>query len=429
VKLLIFAHTPPPHHGQSLMVHLLLEALGGDCRNRPPDASRKKKRVDEAIGVSERIECFHVNTRFSADISDLGQIRLAKFLLVFRYCFEAIVCRIRYGVTCFYFAPAPAKRGAFYRDLLVMLLCRPFFRDFIHHWHAVGLGDWLQQSRTAPERWLAQRLLGKPSMGITLARANLRDPLWFRSRDVAIVPNGIPDPFPDFNRSLLPIRGARLEARHQLIARKEPDEETRTDAKSGSPFRILYLAHCFREKGIFETLEGVALARRSLRQSGHPIQLQLTVAGDFASAADQRTFAETIAQLEVGDIVDYMGFVADAKKRELLRESDCLCFPTYTDSFGLVVLEAMASGLSIVATRWRALPEILPADYPGFVPIRDAAAIARVLPLLFTYDTTPLRERFLTHFTVDAHVRKMRAALLRSIHGLKPTSQCEEVGN
>ena len=32
MKLLVFAHTPPPHHGQSYMVQLMLEGFGGDRR-------------------------------------------------------------------------------------------------------------------------------------------------------------------------------------------------------------------------------------------------------------------------------------------------------------------------------------------------------------------------------------------------------------
>ncbi len=34
MKLLVFAHTPPPHHGQSYMVKLMLDGFGGDVRRR-----------------------------------------------------------------------------------------------------------------------------------------------------------------------------------------------------------------------------------------------------------------------------------------------------------------------------------------------------------------------------------------------------------
>jgi glycosyltransferase involved in cell wall biosynthesis len=390
------------------MVSLMLEGFGGDRRGK--SGGNVRPAAAHSAGCEE-VFCYHVNTRFSDDIADMGRIRLAKFLLVFRYCFEAIVCRFRYGITCFYFATAPPKKGALYRDLLVMLCCRPFFRHIIHHWHGVGLGDWLQHSRTAPERWVAHWLLGKPSLGITLAAANLRDPLWFRSREVAIVPNGIPDPFPDFDESLRTTRMSRLQIRRRLIGAEPLEARHADDEVDARVFRILYLAHCFREKGIFETLDGVAQASRLLCANAHPLRLELTVAGDFASADDRHAFDQRVAASDLRGLVRYTGFVSGAEKDRLLRESDCLCFPTYTDSFGLVVLEAMAAGLSVIATLWRALPEILPPDYPGFVPIRDGTAIGRILPQLFLYDATELREHFLAHFTVDAHLRKFREAL------------------
>ena len=37
MKLLVFAHTPPPHHGQSYMVQLMLDGFGGDARRRNDD--------------------------------------------------------------------------------------------------------------------------------------------------------------------------------------------------------------------------------------------------------------------------------------------------------------------------------------------------------------------------------------------------------
>src|SRR5271154_4277691 len=175
MKLLIFAHTPPPHHGQSYMVKLMLDGLGGDRRRAAPGAAPPGE-----------IECYHVNCRYSDDLEDIGSFRLEKMWLVLRYCLEAIWCRFRFGVRTFYYVPAPGKRAALYRDWVVMLLCRPFFRDFIHHWHAVGLGDWLRSQGTWFERWFTHRLLGRCSLGIALAIPSMRDALWFRSREVEI---------------------------------------------------------------------------------------------------------------------------------------------------------------------------------------------------------------------------------------------------
>src|SRR5687767_5827482 len=116
MKLLIFAHTPPPLHGQSYMVKLMLEGLGGDARSKRslPTGARDRE-----------IECYHVNCRLSEGVDDIGSFRFEKVWLLFRYCFEAIWCRWRFNVHTFYYVPAPGKRAALYRDWIVMLLCRP----------------------------------------------------------------------------------------------------------------------------------------------------------------------------------------------------------------------------------------------------------------------------------------------------------------
>ena len=399
MKLLVFAHTPPPHHGQSYMVKLMLDRLGGDARLRPSTFD---------LRPSTEIACYHVNCRYSDDLEDIGSFRVEKGWLVLRYCFEAVWCRFRHGVRAFYYVPAPGKRAALYRDWIVMLLCRPFFRDFIHHWHAVGLGDWLRREGTWFERRVTHWLLGEPALGIALAIPSMRDALWFRTTRVELVPNGIPDPCPDFDSTVLPRRQARVAARRTLLA---GDAVTEADA---AIFRVLYLAHCTREKGIFDTLDGVALANAQLAAARSPLRLRLTVAGLFPRDDEEVDFRTRVAQPDLAGAVVYAGFVSGAVKETLLRESDCLCFPTYyhAESFGLVIVEAMAAGMAVLTTRWRAIPEVLPADYPGFVAARSPDEIANVLQRLFTDDHAELlRAHFLANYSEDRHVDTLRAAL------------------
>ncbi len=391
MKLLVFAHIPPPHHGQSYMVKLMLDHFGGDARSG---------------GGGSEIQCYHVNSRYSEDLEDIGSFRLGKAWLVLRYCLEAIWCRFRHGVRAFYYVPAPGKRAALYRDWIVMLLCRPFFPQFIHHWHAVGLGDWLRRDGSWFERWITHRLLARPALGIALAVPGMRDALWFRTRRVEIVANGIPDPCPDFDTAVLPRRRARLDARRAWLAgRADADPDART-------FRVLFLAHCTREKGVFDAVDGVVLANQRLTASGSPLRVHLTVAGAFFTEQEEREFRECVAT--AGECVRYVGFVSGEEKTRLLRESDAFCFPTYYPAEGQPVslIEAMACGLTIVTTRWRAIPELLPAEHPSFIPPSAPADVAAALIRAAMHDDAALlRAHFLASYTEARHVECLRAAL------------------
>ena len=415
MKLLVFAHIPPPHHGQSYMVKLLLDAFGGDRRKSAPGTPESDRQTRAA-----EIECYHVDCRYSESLEDIGSFRLGKFWLVLQYCLDAIWCRFRYGVRTFYYVPAPGKRSALYRDWVVMLLCRPFFREVILHWHAVGLGDWLDHEATWLERWITHRLLGRPELGIALATPSMRDALWFLSQRVEIVPNGIPDPCPGFEDEVKPQRLARLRARESLlkgasVEAVDPSAPPPPVADAAT-FRLLYLAHCTREKGLFDSLDAVALANSQLRNSQSPLRCHLTVAGLFPREDEEAEFRRRISQPDLVDAVEYVGFVDGAAKSRHLCASDALCFPTYyhAESFGLVVVEAMAAGLAVVTTRWRALPELLPPDHPGFVPPRQPAALARALVAAAVQNGTALRARFEEDFAESRHIAILKNALQRA---------------
>jgi starch synthase len=72
--------------------------------------------------------------------------------------------------------------------------------------------------------------------------------------------------------------------------------------------------------------------------------------------------------------------------REVLREMqrhDVLVLPSLFEGFGLVILEAMAQGLVVIATPHTAAPDLIDDGVDGFVvPIRSSSAIAEKLEML-----------------------------------------------
>jgi glycosyltransferase involved in cell wall biosynthesis len=397
------------------MVKLMLDRLGADRRRE----AKGTKGTPRAPG---EIECYHVNAQFSEDMEDIGVVRFGKIAHVLKYCIEAIWCRFRYGLKVFYYVPAPGKRAALYRDWIVMLICRPFFKAFVYHWHAVGLGDWLHREGNWAEKWITHRLLGHPALSLVLAVPGMRDALWFKTKRVEIVPNGIPDPCPDFEQTVLPLRTARMEARKKLLAGYSLTPEERERA-GGDPevFKILYLAHCTREKGLFDTLEAVALANARLADSGSPLRMRLTVGGMFMTEKEHQEFNERIARedLRAGgggeSMVDYKGFVSGAEKERLLRESDGFCFPTYYPAEGQPVnlIEALAHGLPLVTTPWRGIVEIVPPGFAFFAEPKQPATLASaLLRLTASAESCELRKFFQEKYSLEIYIERLKSALL-----------------
>jgi glycosyltransferase involved in cell wall biosynthesis len=412
MKLLVFAHTPPPHHGQSYMIQLILDGFGGDARKKPPGAPHP-------LGI----ECYHVNARFSRDLVDVGKFQGLKLFRVFWFCAQALWLRFRYGVKNFYYVPAPGKRVALYRDWLVMFLCRSFFKNVILHWHAAGLAQWLETATTLRSRAITYRLFRPVDLSIVLSQSVVADAEKLLSRRIRIVNYGIPDPCPDFVKTILPRRQARFAARVKWLHGQTPDA-AELDRAGHDPqiIKVLFLAHCMKEKGLADTLEAVALANAELRRTQAPIRLHLTVAGKFVSPADQMEFQRRIAQPDLQTesggaataCVTYAGFVSGERKRAVFLDSDCFCFPTYygAESFGLVAVEAMAFGLPVVTTRWRSLTEMFPPNYPGLVAIQSPAEVAAALLKLTAQETGEnLRANFLNRFAFQHYLEKLADAL------------------
>lgn len=394
------------------MVHLMMAGLGGDRRhpNRPPPDNLPADLPKN--GSSHGIECYHVNVRLSKELEDIGDLRVGKFMLLLGYCAQAIWCRFRYGVTNFYYVPAPGKRSALYRDWVVMLLCRPFFKKVILHWHASGLAKWLETVVQIRSRSITYQLARQADLSIVLSDYGRADAEKFFPRGVAVVGNGIPDPCPNFAASLLRLRRARVEARQRLIAGQPVSADLRAACgRDPAEFRVLFLAHCTEDKGLFEAVRGAILAHQQLAASGSPLRLKLQVAGQFVHEEEEEEFHRLRGEAGA-EVVEYKGFVAGAQKRRLYEEADVFCFPSHIESFGLVLVEAMAFGLPIVTTRCGALPEVMPASYPGLVEARAPAQVAQALLASITeasFET--LRERFQQNYTLEKHLHNLAAAI------------------
>jgi glycosyltransferase involved in cell wall biosynthesis len=406
VKLLVLAPVPPPFHGQSYMVALMLDRLGGDRRGQPA--------ADTGTGA---IEVYHVNSPLSPHLGALGGFSLRKILLAVRYLVEVLWCRFRYGARTLYYVPATGMRTQIYRDWFLFGLSRVFFRRTILHWHGLGLREFLHTPGRRFERAMTWLALGRVDLSIVLAPEYAEEVRWLAPCRVAAVPNGIPDPCPNYTDTLAPERATR--ARRLDAALATGGSATRSTALP-VVFRVLYLGHCSEDKGLFDVVEAVALVKTALRHSEAPVEIRLSVAGDFMSAAEHARFERRIGEEDLREpsegqsCVRFGGFVSGAAKDRLLRDSDCLCFPSYyrTEAHPVALVEGLAYGLEIVVSRWRALPTLVPRE-AEVVDIRSPAQIAHALHRVMGRGNAPaMRDHFLSHYEVARTAAHLEEALL-----------------
>jgi glycosyltransferase-like protein len=145
---------------------------------------------------------------------------------------------------------------------------------------------------------------------------------------------------------------------------------------NGRPI-ILSVGGVEERKNTLNILQAFALLRANWPEA------QLVIAGG-ASLLDhggyQRRFLEAKQALGLpDDAVITTGPLPDADMPALFRLADVLAFPSLKEGFGLVVLEAMASGLPVVTSRRPPFTEYLKPDDAAWCDPEDAVSIAEAL--------------------------------------------------
>jgi glycosyltransferase involved in cell wall biosynthesis len=149
-----------------------------------------------------------------------------------------------------------------------------------------------------------------------------------------------------------------------------------TDRQDGL---ILCVSRQYPRKRIEDLLRALPLVRQSVPHA-HAV-----IVGDGPEHARLRHMA---AVPELAGAVQMPGALPDDDVQRLYRRAAVFCLPSVQEGFGIVFLEAMASGLPVVATKTAAVPEVVPHRQAGIlVPTRNVAALAGALvELLHNHD-------------------------------------------
>jgi glycosyltransferase involved in cell wall biosynthesis len=368
-ELLLVGPLPPPINGQSSAFAMLVEgarARGIRCCVVNLAGER------EGVGLSWRSLFDH-----------------ARILTAF-------LRRAAFGRKTIYLTIGQLRAG-FMRDMVLIACARLFRQRIVCHLHGgnydgfyVAQPAWLQRLIRATLRRTDRILI----LGERLSAMFDFDP---RLRNkLAVVPNGLPYVITPISPKELP--------------------------SSSGPIRILFLSNLVESKGYFDLLEAIQLLVQDWRLNvvGHFCGLFLLNPLDDKRVKNveqaRALFEGFVREHGLQRQVAYRGLVTGADKEAELRAAHFLVLPTWYNCEGqpLSIIEAMAYGCVVIATDYRAIPDLVEDGTTGsLVPPNDPRSIAAAIgklaaePKRYRDLSEAALRRFQRQFTSEAHLDRI----------------------
>lgn len=345
----------------------------------------------------EKIPCFVVDLTLGSPSKKAGSLNIIRGVrlsgAILRYLSKLPFAKSVY-------LTVGVSRLGFFRDALILWPAILLKKKTVIHVHSGGYGEFYDSQ----SRWfklIIRTTLSKVDRIIVLGEL-LREQFDFIndvSGKIKIVKNALPS---------------------GLVT--DSSYEKQLDAKF---VRLIFLSNMIESKGYLDILVACKILREEKK-----IPASVDFCGGFRSSVNDKQdtkiksedeFLKYVKQLKMEKFVKYHGIVSGIDKENLLKESDILILPTYYPSEGqpTCIIEALAYGIPVIATKYRGIPEEIIEDYNGyFVDPRSPRQIAEAVEKIFK---NPEKYKELSkhaigfyyeNFTQDAHYMQIMPVLL-----------------
>lgn len=346
-KILMAGVVPPPVHGQSLATRALFDADLGP------------------------LEKTLLEIRSSNDLKEVGKASLKKGLGLFAIVARGFRLRFSSGARVLYYTPGSAGLVPFVRDVIFLGLCRPLFRRTVLHYHSGGLPEFLNASPL--KCFLGRWIYGRGAWAVCL------------SKHAAV-------PGKDFGAE------REFEVANGLDVPSTPPANRNDDT-----FEVLFVGNLYEDKGVLDLVTACKAAAARIER---PVRLRLV--GKWPDETTREKFESLVSDLPANLTIDPPAPAYGDDKWQALAGADVFGFPSYyrAENFPLVLIEAMACSLPVIAYAWRGAPSIVEEGGSGF--------------LIQPHDTNALADR-LVELAADSGLRNRMGARGREIYGQRLT--------
>jgi len=147
----------------------------------------------------------------------------------------------------------------------------------------------------------------------------------------------------------------------------------RNSSLKDKTIHVLTIGKLSKNKGTFDILRAIPRI----------VEEYQNICFHFIGHGDRDRIRQSADVTKILDYCDFTGSIDDEEKMRWLRNSDIFVLPSYAEGHPAVILEAMAVGLPVIATRVGAIPEVIVEGENGFtIEVGDVDALAdRVIRL------------------------------------------------
>ena len=324
-KVLFILHLAPPVHGASVVGSY----------------------IKDSKLINSIFDTTYLNMSTASNLNDIGKTSLKKLWDILKLYIQVVTYLIENKVDLCYLT-INAKGPAWLKELVIVAILKIFNIPVIYHYHNKGVR---LNSNTILKKFL-YKFQFKNSKSILLSSLLVSDISEYVSKkDIYICPNGIPTINSSFNLIKYDIKNL---------------------------CQILFFSNLIESKGIYILLE----ACKILMDKDITFRC-IYIGGEGDISVNQ--LIEKIKYFNLQSVVEYQGKKYGTEKELAFSDSDVFVFPTFysSETFGLVILEAMQHSLPIISTKEGGIPDIILEGVNGFlVPKKNSKALADKLEVL-----------------------------------------------
>jgi glycosyltransferase involved in cell wall biosynthesis len=142
------------------------------------------------------------------------------------------------------------------------------------------------------------------------------------------------------------------------------------EPRSSKPFRFLFVGFLTENKRVEDLLDAFA------RQFGANGAAKLVIAGD---GVHRPVLESKVAELGIESAVEFLGMLSREQVRNAMHEANAFVTASPVETFGVVLVEAMSTGLPVIAVRSGGPEEFVTEKVGRLVPPDDAGSLQRAM--------------------------------------------------